>query len=181
MKHIIHLFGASGSGTTTLGRALCTQTGWTHMDTDDYFWLPTDPKYTQKRPIPERLALMQQDIDHADHAVISGSLTGWGDVLIPQFTLAIRVTTDTAVRLERLKAREYAHFGERIREGGDMHRNHQEFLAWAAMYDTGSTDMRSKACHDAWQATLPCPVLQLDGAAPLADNLRRIAAALAQL
>jgi adenylate kinase family enzyme len=33
----IHLIGASGSGTTTLGRALAQRLGYPHFDTDHYF------------------------------------------------------------------------------------------------------------------------------------------------
>lgn len=178
-RPVIHLFGASGSGTTTLGRALAERLGYAHMDTDDYYWLPTDPRFTAKRPIPERLAMMNADIDAAEKgAVISGSLTGWGDPLIPRFTLAVRVVTDTDTRIRRLQAREYARFGDRIREGGDMHAEHEEFIAWAARYDTGDETMRSKACHDAWQTALPCPVITVDGSAPLADSLAQVLAAL---
>ena len=175
MKHIIHIFGASGSGTTTLGAALAREIGLVHMDTDDYFWLPTDPKFTAKRPIDERLALMNADIDAAEKGVvISGSLTGWGDPLIPRFTCVIRLNTPTETRIERLRAREYAHFGERIREGGDMYENHLAFLDWAAQYDTGDVTMRSRACHDAWQETLPCPLLVVDGADDPAANVARV-------
>lgn len=170
MKHIIHIFGASGSGTTTLGRALAADMGLVHMDTDDYFWLPTDPKFTTKRPIDERIALLQADIDAAQRGVvISGSLTGWGDVLIPRFTHVIRLTTPTEVRIARLRQREYAHFGERIREGGDMHQNHLEFLDWAAQYDTGDATMRSKACHDEWVKLLPCPLTVTSGTVALPE------------
>ena len=173
MKHIIHIFGPSGSGTSTLGSALAADMGLVHMDTDDYFWLPTDPKYTAKRPIDERLALMNADIDAAQRGVvISGSLTGWGDGLIPRFTHAIRIVTPTEVRLERLKSREFAHFGQRIREGGDMYQAHLEFLDWAAQYDTGDVTMRSKACHDEWEKLLPCPLTVVPGDMPL-DRLVR--------
>ena len=175
MKHIIHILGASGSGTTTLGRALAADMGLVHMDTDDYYWLPTDPMFTVKRPIDERLRLMNAAIDAADKGVvISGSLTGWGDPLIPRFTCVIRLDTPTEVRLERLKAREYAHFGERIREGGDMHQAHLEFLAWAAQYDTGDVTMRSKACHDAWMQQLPCTQVFVPGDMDLAVLTRRV-------
>lgn len=170
-KLVIHLFGASGSGTTTLGRALAGALGYRHLDTDDYFWLPTDTCFTQKRPAAERIALMDADIDASPGAVISGSLTGWGDVLMPRFTLAVRVVTPTAVRLERIRAREYARFGERIREGGDMYRVHTDFLDWAARYDTGDVTMRSKACHDAWQQMLSCPVIAVDGTAATDENV----------
>ena len=173
MKHVIHIFGASGSGTTTLGRALAADMGLVHMDTDHYYWLPTDPKFTTKRPIEERLRLMNADIDAAQRGVvISGSLMGWGDPLIPRFTHVIRLNTPTKVRIERLRAREYAHFGERIREGGDMHQNHLDFLDWAAQYDTGDVTMRSKACHDQWMKQLLCPQVIAPGDMPL-DELTR--------
>ncbi len=32
----LHIFGASGSGTTTLARALAKRCGWLHLDTDDF-------------------------------------------------------------------------------------------------------------------------------------------------
>lgn len=40
MKNVIHIFGASGAGTSTLGRKICAELGYRFMDTDDYFWLP---------------------------------------------------------------------------------------------------------------------------------------------
>ena len=177
-KTVIHIFGASGSGTSTIGKALSETLGLKWMDTDDYFWMPTDPKFTLKRPKEERLELMRADIEGAQGAVLSGALTDWGDSLRPLFTLAIRVNTDTAVRIERIRKREAARFGERIAPGGDMHAQHLAFLKWAAAYDEGGMDMRSKAVHDAWEKTLPCPLITLDGARPIEENLRVVLAAL---
>ena len=54
-QHIIHIFGASGAGTSTLGRAVAEKTGYTFLDSDDYLWMPTDPQYTTKRPSEERV------------------------------------------------------------------------------------------------------------------------------
>lgn len=177
-KPVIHLFGASGSGTTTLGRALVERLNLRHMDTDDYFWLPTDPPFARKRPIPERLSLMQDDLVHSSGAVISGSLVDWGDPLTAQFTLAVRVVTDSELRLRRLHARELARFGSRILEGGDMYGAHQDFLRWAAGYDAGDVTMRSRAKHDLWQQDLPCPVLTVDGGRPLAELVEQVLDAL---
>jgi len=170
MKNIIHIFGASGSGTSTLGRKIASELGYKFMDTDDYFWLPTDPKYTQKRPASERLELMKKDICSAENTVISGSLVDWGDELIPLFTLAVRLVTDTNIRIERLKKREKAAFGNRIEIGGDMYRTHTDFIEWAKAYDTGDVNMRSKAKHDEWQKLLGCELVILDGATDLGDN-----------
>jgi adenylate kinase family enzyme len=47
--------GASGSGTSTLAAALGKRLGIAHLDTDDYYWLPTDPPFEQARPTTERL------------------------------------------------------------------------------------------------------------------------------
>lgn len=178
-KPVIHLFGASGSGTTTLGSALSIRLHFKHMDTDNYFWLPTDPMFTDKRPVQERIALINADMDAAERgAVLSGSLVGWGDVLIPRLTLVVRVVTAADVRIKRLRAREYARFGERICDGGDMYAQHQEFLDWAARYDTGDITMRSKARHDAWQQELNCPVVTVNGEDDLEENVEKILTAL---
>ena len=174
-KPLLHIYGASGSGTSTLGRYLAEQFQYAFLDADDYFWLPTDPKFTTKRPIEQRVPLIRQDIAAAKNgAVLSGSLVGWGDALIPDFTLAVRVVTDTPTRLARIKQREYARFGVRILPGGDMYDHHQAFLQWAAGYDDGGLDTRSAVLHNEWQKQLACPILTVDGTAPLAETAARV-------
>ena len=120
---------------------------------------------------------MRRDIAKYESVVISGSLVDWGDELIPLFTLAVRVETDTAVRIERLKKRERERFGNRIDTGGDMFENHREFIEWAASCDSGGLDMRSKAKHDEWQKLLQCPQILLDGNQPAEKNFEYLAAA----
>lgn len=171
---IIHIYGASGSGTTTLAKYISEKLDYAFMDTDDYFWKPTNPPYKEKRDISERLELMKKDIVKSDKVIISGSLVDWGDELVPLFTLVIRLHTATDIRIERLKKREYEHFGSRIEIGGDMYDDHQEFLAWAAAYDRGDTNMRSKAKHDEWQKILQCKQIILDGSADVEDNFKII-------
>lgn len=178
MKNVIHIYGASGSGTSTLGKKICDELGYQFMDTDDYFWLPTNPKYTTKRSIEERIALMRKDIEESENVVISGSLTDWGDELIPLFTIAIRLETDTNIRIERLKKREKEEFGDRISPNGDMYQQHMDFLEWAKKYDTGSVKMRSKAKHDEWQKLLQCKILTLNGADDLHEIFLKVKEAL---
>ncbi len=180
MKQILHIFGASGSGTSTLGRYISERLGYTFLDTDDYFWMPTDPKFTVKRGAQDRLTMMKREIHHAENVVISGSLVDWGDEMIPLFTLAVRLNTETDVRMSRLAQRERARFGGRIDVGGDMFIQHQEFMAWAKKYDTGGLTMRSKAKHDAWQKLLPCRLLELNGADRLHLNYEIVRKALGE-
>lgn len=49
MKNVIHIYGAAGSGTTALGRKTCNELGFILIDTDDYYWPPTNPPNTNKR------------------------------------------------------------------------------------------------------------------------------------
>jgi adenylate kinase family enzyme len=85
----LHITGASGAGVTTLGRALADALAIPHHDTDDYFWQPTHPPYRDKRPVPDRLRLMRELFLARSEWVLSGSLDGWGDPLIPAFDLVV--------------------------------------------------------------------------------------------
>ena len=155
MKHIVHIYGPCGSGTSTLGREIGRRLGFRFLDTDDFFWLPTDPQYTQKRPLEERLALLEEELDKPGDVVLSGALIPWGNPLIPRFTLVVRLEAETQ------------HF--------------LEFLEYARGYDTGGLNMRSRARHDAWEKLLPCPVLHLDGAAPLEETVEEVRRALERM
>ena len=79
------------------------------------------------------------------------------------------------VRLERLRVREIERYGEQaIAPGGEFHRAHLEFLEWAGSYDTGGLEVRSRALHEAWLATLPCAVVKLEGDLSFSEQLSRI-------
>lgn len=54
-KLLIHIYGAFGSETSTLGWYLAERFGFASFDSDDCFWLPTNPKFTAKRPIEQRV------------------------------------------------------------------------------------------------------------------------------
>ena len=167
----IHVTGASGCGVSTLGAALARRLGCAQFDTDDSYWKPTDPPYRESRPVAERLALIEAAIDAATAGwVLSGSLDGWGDPLIPRFGQVVFLTAPTELRLQRLAERERRRYGAAIDPGGPLRAHHLDFMAYAAGYDTGvftsTLTGRHLARHEAWLARLPCPVLRLDGAQP---------------
>jgi adenylate kinase family enzyme len=169
MPHHIHILGASGSGTTTLGRALSARLGVPHFDSDDFFWVKNDPPYQTSRTVPERQAMLRAALDGAPSGwVVSGSLVKWGDAFIPRFDLVVFLTLPTEIRLARLRAREVSRYGDAaIAPGGWAHTMHKEFLEWAARYDSGGLEVRSLAMHEAWLAHVPCPVLRLDSRNPV--------------
>lgn len=166
----IHLFGASGSGVSTLGWHLGQAMAATYLDTDDFYWQPTNPPYTTKVPERERVLSVLNAIDGIESPrrwILGGSLCGWGDALIPRFDLAVFVYLPGDVRMQRLRDREMTRHGDRIRKGGDMYELHNEFLDWAQRYDTAGYEIRSLETHRRWAQMLRCPVLELKGPAPV--------------
>ena len=171
----IHIFGASGSGTTTLGAALADAMGGRHFDTDSYFWIPTDPPFQTIRERAERQELLRQDLEQNDSWALSGSLCGWGDFAIPMFDLVVFLWIPSDLRMQRLEKREIERYGPEIENPSDpRYPQHKEFLDWAASYDTGGLDMRSKSRHEQWIATLPCPVIRIERGRTVPENLKAV-------
>ncbi len=46
--------------------------------------------------------------------------------------------------------------------GGRWHAKAKQFLVWAAGYDEGGLDMRSRRSHQQWLDALACQVLRLE-------------------
>jgi adenylate kinase family enzyme len=173
----IHIVGASGAGVTSLGRALADVLALPHHDTDDYFWLPTNPPYQEPRPIADRLRLMFEMFSDRAGWVLSGSLDDWGDPMIPLLDLVFFLYTPTPIRLERLRRREERHFGAAaVAPGGWRYEETESFIEWASHYDDGTREARSLPRHQTWLARLSCPVLRLDGSRPLTDLVRECCA-----
>jgi adenylate kinase family enzyme len=175
----IHVTGASGSGVTSLGRALAHALALPHHDTDDYFWQPTAPPYREQRDVSERLRLMREMFLPRADWVLSGGLDGWGCEIVPHFDLVVFLTTPREVRLRRLRAREAAHFGtDAVSPGGWRHEETEAFLEWASHYEDGARESRNLARHLAWLEQLRCPVLRLDGTRPLFELVATVRTAL---
>ncbi|MBB2749839.1 UNVERIFIED_ORG: adenylate kinase family enzyme [Rhizobium aethiopicum] len=158
----IHVMGASGSGTTSLGLALADRLDIAHLDTDDFFWLPTDPPFTMPRDADQRIQLLLEETGRPGGWVLSGSALKWGGPLEPLYDLIVFLRIEPELRMMRIRARETARYGDRIGPGGDMEVKSGQFLAWAASYDTAGPERRSLAAHEQWLATQMAPVLRLD-------------------
>jgi hypothetical protein len=159
---------------TSLGRALADELAISHHDTDDYFWRPTNPPYREIREAGDRIRLMREVFLDRSDWVLSGSLDGWGDPIIPHFDLVAFLYAATAIRLDRLRAREARRFGEDVAPGGSQHQQAEEFIEWASHYDDGTREGRHLARHQAWLATLPCRVLRLDATRQLPELVKEI-------
>lgn len=181
----VHIVGASGAGTTTLGAALAAGVGVPYLDTDTFFWEPTDPPFTRRRPAAARNAQLQQALAAAASWVLGGSVLGWDLPLPYPFDLAVFLWVPPALRLSRLAARELARYGPVIHAEPARHVQYQAFMAWAASYDEEppppSRPGRTLRNHERWLQTLPGPVLEIRGDTSIAGRLAAVTQELQRL
>jgi len=171
----LHVFGASGTGVTTLGKALGTALGLPYFDTDGYFWEATDPPFTKRRPATQRDARLAHDLAAHQNWVVGGSIVGWGEQWLATFDLVVFLWLPPALRLQRLHQREHARYGARIIADPSQAARTQAFLEWAAGYDDSSTGgSRTLANHTNWLTRFTCPVLELRGDLTVLERLRAV-------
>lgn len=175
----VYVTGASCSGVSTLGTLLAERFGVPHLDVDDFYWMPTDPPFSTKRPAEDRVRLIQERQAASRGWILTGSFIGWGDALIHKVDLIVFLKTPTSVRLQRLDRREAERHGARILPGGDMHEAHLAFRDWASRYDDPTFTGRNIAQHERWLSTQFAPVLRLSGERPSEDLADEVAKALA--
>ncbi|HEX8064038.1 MAG TPA: hypothetical protein VF535_12590 [Allosphingosinicella sp.] len=101
-------------------------------------------------------------------------MDGWAEPALRDAELIVFLEVPTQVRLERLRRREQARFGDALLPGGAMHETHCEFIEWAAKYELGTEPGRSRPRHERWLAGLDRPVLRLDGTRPTGELVEAI-------
>jgi hypothetical protein len=173
--------GASGSGTSTLGRSLASRLASQHFDADDFYWLPTDEPFRDKRPVADRLHLMDAVFVPRRDWVLSGSVMGWDETLRPRLTLAVLLVLDPALRMARLERREALRRRDAILPGGPLHAAHVHFMDWCRGYDVPAFTGRSLRRHQAWLAGLPCATVTLNADAQVDTLVDQVAVRLDQL
>jgi len=177
----IHTVGASGSGTTTLAKAIAQKLGCPHFDSDDYYWEKTDPPFATKRSIEERLELLQKNLSRQASWALSGSLVSWGDPIIPHFSHVVFLYIPPQTRLKRLKLREQLRYGDRIESGGDMEKIHADLMEWAAKYDQGGLEVRSKKVHEEWFKKLKCPLFRIEEDLPTEKQVELVLSSISSI
>jgi len=171
--HGIVVFGASGSGCTTLGRELARLLNFEHFDTDDYFFEHNNPPFTMKeRPLNERVSLLLPLLKN--NFVLSGCIREWDGAFDSMLSMAVFLITPTETRIERVENREFNRNGERIKLGGDLYIQHRKFIEYIATYDNGGMEGRSLASQEAWANRLTCPIVRVDGALDWRTNAESI-------
>lgn len=159
----IHITGASGCGKTTLGHDLAQALKYNHFDIDHYYWLPSDPPYQNIRPLVERQALLENDMNQNRQWISTGSIVSWGNFALKYFDLVIFLYSPTDKRLDRITKREIERHGQdSIQPGSKFYPQYIALIDWAGSYDRWELGKRSLATDNKWLSELPCPILRLE-------------------
>ncbi|CAM1340065.1 AAA family ATPase [Tenacibaculum amylolyticum] len=159
----IIIFGASGSGTTTLAKTLAEKLNWTHLDADNYYWEKTTPPFQKKVAKQKRNKNLQEDFLKSNQVIVSGSLATWESYWNTAFDLGVFLRIPAPIRMERLLKREEALYGEQLLHNPEIIANSKAFLDWAAQYDDPLFTGRSITQHKKWIEKLSCKVIELTG------------------
>ncbi|MBQ4090172.1 MAG: AAA family ATPase [Clostridia bacterium] len=183
MNKGIVIFGLNGAGKSTLAHALARRLGFREMDVEDYYF----PQQRESRMrsmegmgdeshsgIPFAVSRTQEEVQqaligdmNAAHGFVLACVNlKWDDEIIRRIDLAVRLTAPLDERLARIETRETRRFGDRVLPGGDMYASQAEFRRMVAGRDESTLDANEKR--------LICPVLRLDGRAPVDENVDRI-------
>lgn len=163
--------GASGSGTTTLGKELAEVTSFTHLDADDYYWVQTNPPFQFKEESTIRQKNLRVAFEQHDNVIVSGSLISWGSYWQTAFDLVVFLTLDKDIRLQRLKQREKERYGDALETDIAISERSSAFLAWATRYDDFKFTGRSIKIHRDWLASLSCEILEIDSRNSVENNV----------
>ncbi|MCF7923555.1 MAG: AAA family ATPase [Candidatus Izimaplasma sp.] len=171
---IINVFGSSGSGTTTLAKAIADNYNFHHIDVDDIMWKNTDPPFSVRRNNGEIKDFMTRLLSENENVVISGSIIGIYDDLKPNIDLFIYINLDLETRIRRINEREYKRFGDRILPGGDLYDKHQDFIKWVSDYEHNPESLRSRRQHLSWLKDVKKPVLKITEELTLDELLKLV-------
>jgi len=168
------LFGASGSGTTTLAKVIAEKANFMHLDADDYYWKPTEIPFTEKIPLQERNKNIKIDFQKYDNVVISGSMVSWGKEWETAFDLAVFIRLDNDIRMERLRKREIERYGGLLDMDTERKKVHEAFMDWANQYENPQFKGRSLQVHNDLIKKLDCPVIRINGEMELEDKMDKV-------
>lgn len=158
----ILIFGANGTGKTTLARKLAEELKIKYIDIEDYYFEKSDMPYSKSRSKQEVLKLILADIQRADTFVLSAVKGEICDEITSMYIFAFLLSAPLEIRLERVKNRSEKKFGKRVLVGGDMYEQENKFYEFVKN--------RNLSSIDDWANSLKCPVIKLDGQKPISEN-----------
>ncbi len=160
--------GLNGSGKSTLGRALAERLGFHFIDNEDLLFSKADPRYMFAAPRSHKEAeeLLAREVKSYQRFVFAAVKGDYGDNIMPLYQFAVLMTAPRELRLQRVKSRSFERFGDRMRPGGDLYAPEKAFFDMVAS--------RTEGYVEEWAQSLRCPILRVNGADPVNENVERI-------
>jgi len=162
----ILICGLNGSGKTTLGHALSEIIGVRHLDIEQYYFANSGQPYATSRTREEVSALLKEDIRMNSDYILSAVNGDFDLEITASYRLIVFLDAPLALRMDRIRARAYKKFGERVLPGGDMYATEEKFFDFVQQRTTDRIEHFLNSQR--------CPVLRLDGRDPIAENVFRI-------
>lgn len=159
----IEIFGAAGSGKTTLSKSWAKKYGWTHLESEDYLWQKTDPPYQKQFSLEEKLTSLAFDFHKYENIVLCGCVEGWGSKWETAFDLVVFLEIPHDIRMKRLIKREKEEYGELLKTHDWVISNHKEFMEWAKSNDDIKNPNAEIHRYRKWIKKLNCPTLEING------------------
>lgn len=178
MKTVI--FGASGSGTSTLAEALAERCGAAWIDADGLYWENHGRPFEFKKDPQERNGQLRKALDGAADVFVAGSVFSWDEAFFTAFDFAVFCYVPKDERMRRLEAREEQRYGQLLADDPWYRQQSADFLQWAAQYDEPEFPSRSLKLHEGWMARLGAlgvPLLRLEGMESVVLRADRVLAA----
>lgn len=182
--HRIHILGSSGTGKSTLAKALASRLDCPHFDADDY---ETRQVILLKRQTPaqnaqqaeQRFEMMLADVAQHSSWIISHSRPDWPGYPVLPPTLLVLMVVPPEIRLERQQRRKQERYGRRLEQDGDLYQQQLLFLERLRTYD-GYAELQELPAYEALIAKQNVPVLRLIGALTLNEEVRLVEQQLTQ-
>ncbi len=158
---IIHIMGASGSGTSSIGEYLSKELGFDIIESDFYKWEQTIPEFQVMRPIEESNKLLLEKIRQAKNLIITGSLHS-NPVTFEYIDLIIYLKCPTKVRLKRILKRDEEKGRYSLQQDETVRQNFLEFLKIAKSYNKLGDDIRSKKSQRMVISSCNAPLIKIN-------------------
>lgn len=170
----LFIYGASGSGVTSIANELSNKFDIPNLDSDDVFWKETNPPYTDVNELYTQYSLFSDFISSNSNWIISGSNLFWQSLISKEAKVIIFVELDDEIRMDRTKRREEIKYGERILFGGDMYNTHMEFMSWSKRYSSSNDPHFCLKRHLEWYEGFTKKKLRIDNSQPMHETMKEV-------
>lgn len=136
------------------------------IDNEDLYFPKTDLNYiysfSRNREEVEKLLL--HEIEIYQNFIFTSVRGDYGEKVRSSFRYIVLLELPRDIRIQRVKNRSFHRFGDRVLPGGDLYEQEERFLNFVKS--------RSENIVEEWVKSMDCPVIRVDGARSVEENVR---------